>query len=175
MHACITLYVSLMSSARNGYPGTRFSTRTRVPVPVPGYPVSFQYPYWLLNASGGLEPVQSGSCEPLVQNNKYALQSSSAQERRPMDEVVLYTQERTPDINTNPLQWWKLNGGRYPRLTILALKYLGIPATSVPSERVFSKAGEIVSRRRASLKPSSVDMLVFLSKNIPAVDSYRDN
>jgi hypothetical protein len=103
------------------------------------------------------------------------LQSSSAQQRRPMDEVVLYTQERTPDINTNPLQWWKLNGGRYPRLTILALKYLGIPATSVPSERVFSKAGEIVSRRRASLKPSSVDMLVFLSKNIPAVDSYRDN
>ena len=92
-----------------------------------------------------------------------------------MDEVVLYTQERTPDINTNPLQWWKLNGGRYPRLTILALKYLGIPATSVSSERVFSKAGEIVSRRRASLIPSSVDMLVFLSKNIPAVDSYRDN
>jgi hypothetical protein len=35
---------------------------------------------------------------------------------------------------------------------------------------IFSKAGEIVCRRRASLKPSSVDALVFLSKNMPALD-----
>ena len=35
---------------------------------------------------------------------------------------------------------------KYPRLVHLALKYLGIPATSVPSEILFSKASEIVSR-----------------------------
>jgi hypothetical protein len=37
--------------------------------------------------------------------------------------------------------------------------------TSSPSERVFSKAGEIVSRLRANLKLSTVDM-VFLPKKI---------
>jgi hypothetical protein len=43
---------------------------------------------------------------------------------------------------------------RYPQLVTLAVKYLGLSATSVSSERIFSKAGEIVNRRRASLKPS---------------------
>jgi len=37
-------------------------------------------------------------------------------------------------INTNPLMWWKDIGAKYPRLVHLALKYLGIPVTSVPSE-----------------------------------------
>jgi hAT family C-terminal dimerisation region len=94
---------------------------------------------------------------------------SAATKRKTIDEVILYTQEQTPDINTNPLEWWKLNGNRYPHLLTLVLKYLGIPGTSTPSERIFSKAGEIVCRRRASLKPSTVDMLVFLSKNLPAL------
>lgn len=94
---------------------------------------------------------------------------SSATKRKAIDEVVLYTQEQTPNINLNPLEWWKLNGNRYPGLLTLVLKYLGCPGTSTPSERIFSKAGEIVSRRRASLNPSTVDMLVFLSKNLPAI------
>jgi len=62
-----------------------------------------------------------------------------------------------------------MGGSRYPRLIKLTLKYLGMPATSVPSERVFSKTGEIVNRRRASLKPSYVDMTVFLSRNLLAL------
>jgi len=62
--------------------------------------------------------------------------------------------------------WWKDDRANYPRLVHLALKYFEIPATSVLSERLFSKAGEIISRRRASLKPTSVDMFVFLSKNM---------
>jgi hypothetical protein len=62
---------------------------------------------------------------------------------------------------------------RYPQLVTLAVKYLGIPATSVSSERIFSKAGEIVNRRRASLKPSTVDMLVFLSKNMSSLEKTK--
>jgi hypothetical protein len=33
-----------LSSARNGYPGTRMNTRTRVPVLIPGYPDPLCYP-----------------------------------------------------------------------------------------------------------------------------------
>ena len=37
---------------------------------------------------------------------------------------------------------------------------------SVPSERLFSKAGQLVSERRNRLKPSNVDMLLFLNNNL---------
>jgi len=78
----------------------------------------------------------------------------------------MYSEIPPVDINTHPLMWWQDNGVKYPRLVQLALMYFGITATSVASERLFSKAGETVSRRRTSLKPTSVDMFVFLSKNM---------
>ena len=62
--------------------------------------------------------------------------------------------------------WWKVNGHRFPLLARLSRKYLAITATSTPAERVFSVAGLIVSRLRASLSPEHVDMLVFLNKNM---------
>lgn len=46
-----------------------------------------------------------------------------------------------------------------------ALKYLCIPATSTESERMFSKAGLIISDRRSCLKAKTVDMLLFINKN----------
>jgi hypothetical protein len=95
---------------------------------------------------------------------------SAASKRKTIDEVILYTEEQTPVINTNPLEWRKPNVNRYPLLFTLALKYLYIPGTSTPSERIFSKAGEIVRRRWASLEPSTVDALVFPSKYLPALD-----
>ena len=47
----------------------------------------------------------------------------------------------------------------------LVVKYLGVPVTSVASERVFSKAGQIVSQRRASLKPKRVSQILYLNND----------
>jgi len=47
--------------------------------------------------------------------------------------------------------------------------YFGVPGTcgtSVPSERLFSKAGEVVVARRSNIKPKNVDMILLLNKNI---------
>ena len=38
--------------------------------------------------------------------------------------------------------------------------------TSVPSERVFSTAGDILTAQRASLSPKHLDTLLFLKKNL---------
>ena len=79
-------------------------------------------------------------------------------------EVSQYSSE--PSTTNDPLEWWRANSFRYPLLSHLAKKYLSIPATSVPSERVFSTAGNIVTKKRACLDPSTVNMLVFLAENL---------
>ena len=66
----------------------------------------------------------------------------------------------------DPLDWWKNNQSKFLLLSVLARKYLCIPATSVPSERVFSTAGHIINVKRASLLPENVSMLVFLAENL---------
>ena len=65
----------------------------------------------------------------------------------------------------NALEWWKERAVSYPHIANLAKKYLSIPATSVPSERIFSLAGNLVTRKRALLSPENVDLLIFLKKN----------
>lgn len=66
----------------------------------------------------------------------------------------------------SPLSWWKSNEAKYPTVASLAKSFLCIPATSTPSERLFSAAGNIISKKRASLKPKHVDMLTFLHYNL---------
>lgn len=74
----------------------------------------------------------------------------------------------TPSIDKeeDPLAWWKTHKVSFPHLAKLARKYLCIPATSSPSERVFSTSGNIITCQRSSLKPAMVDRLVFLAKNL---------
>ena len=64
----------------------------------------------------------------------------------------------------DPLLWWKEDEQYYELIAKIAKKYLCIPGTSVPAERVFSKAGELVSMRYNRLKPKNVNVLVFKQK-----------
>lgn len=63
----------------------------------------------------------------------------------------------------DPLEYWHRHEATYPTLATLAKKYLAPPATSVPSERIFSKAGLIINKQRSRLKGDIVDKLVFLN------------
>ena len=47
----------------------------------------------------------------------------------------------------------------------LARKILIATGSSVPSERVFSVAGNIISEKRSRLKPAKYNMLIFLKYN----------
>ncbi len=67
----------------------------------------------------------------------------------------------------DPLTWWVKEGKqRFPLMYELAVKYLSVPATSVPSERVFSSAGDIISANRSRLGEEKARMLICLHSNL---------
>lgn len=70
------------------------------------------------------------------------------------------------NLKEDPMQFWKNHFSVLDPLTELVLKYACIPVTSVPSERIFSKAGQIVSQRRNRPSPKNVNILIFLNKNL---------
>ena len=70
------------------------------------------------------------------------------------------------NFDDDPLCQWKLNNHKLPMLGQLARRYLAIQATSSPSERLFSKAGQVSTPARAQLKPEKVDQLVFLAEKL---------
>ena len=84
-------------------------------------------------------------------------------------EISNYKREPSLKLSEKPLKWWKLYKHAFPNLALMAQKYLGIVATSVPSERLFSTAGNIVNCKRAALSPEHVNQFVFLHENLPPV------
>lgn len=87
------------------------------------------------------------------------------------DEIKLYqsaplAERDYAEYEVDPMLFWSRNQGRCPALTSLALRILCIPATSVPSERVFFRANFIVSERRNRLKPEKVNNIMFLHSNL---------
>jgi hypothetical protein len=79
------------------------------------------------------------------------------------NEVTRYVSE--PLSTVDPLTWWRERAPTYAIISRVAKKYLAIPASPVPSERIFSLAGNIITKKRANLKPENVDKLIFLHKN----------
>ena len=62
-----------------------------------------------------------------------------------------------------PLQWWKDRQKKFPILSRLARIYLAVQATSASSERVFSKAERVISKKRTNLDPARAGSLIWLA------------
>ena len=47
----------------------------------------------------------------------------------------------------------------------MSQRYLAIPGTSVPSERIFSATENPITKHRNNLDPNTVDQLIFIREN----------
>jgi hypothetical protein len=56
-------------------------------------------------------------------------------------QLASYKAINLPPIDSDIFIWWRENANKFPDLAKLAQIFLGIPATSISSERLFSKAG----------------------------------
>ena len=65
----------------------------------------------------------------------------------------------------DPLLWWRNHESCFPTIAKLARKYLSIPASTAPAERVFSTAKNIVQKKRWRILPERLCTCIFLRQN----------
>lgn len=77
-------------------------------------------------------------------------------------ELQFYLKSPVADLKQDPLCLWKGLESTYPTLKKIAVKYLCCTATSTASERLFSKAGQLLYQQRNRLKGKFLAKLIFL-------------
>jgi hypothetical protein len=70
--------------------------------------------------------------------------------------------EPRPGEHTDILKYWSAKQYQYPLIAQVARDHLAIPATSAPSERIFSNGSDIVTKKRNKLSPSTIRYLLCL-------------
>ena len=80
-------------------------------------------------------------------------------------EVEEYLAQPPIEKTSDPLQFWQTHEKKWPNLATLASRYLAIPASSAPVERLFSVAGKVFRPERASLSDKRFEELMFIRCN----------
>jgi hypothetical protein len=78
------------------------------------------------------------------------------------DEIETYFNSPKEYNEVDPIYFWKNNSNVYPVLSKIAFDFLVIPATSVPSEQIFSKSGSLITKLRNRLDKSTVQSVMLL-------------
>jgi hypothetical protein len=93
-----------------------------------------------------------------------------------MTEYHHYLQEPLLQENASPLDWWKSNTYRYPKLSHVAKVLLAIPASSAASERTFAKARLAMPWNRCRLSTSSLQAIMCLRDwfNLDWLNDWED-
>ncbi len=81
-------------------------------------------------------------------------------ERQIEGEISKYQTLSYLKITSDPLLWWKQKQFQFPILSCLAQKYLCIPATEAPSERIFSTASLLLSKFRNRMDPDLAGRMI---------------
>lgn len=85
------------------------------------------------------------------------------------NEINSYLGPKHIPPNVDPLEWWRSNRAQYPNLALAARKWLCVPVTSTPSERVFSHCGVALSAKRSRMKGAALMNQVLLKNNLKHV------
>ena len=75
-------------------------------------------------------------------------------------EDLRWLKERSPGRHTDVLNYWKSKEIEYPVMAWMARDYLAIPASSAPSERVFSNEADVITKKRNRLAPDTLRYLL---------------
>ena len=79
------------------------------------------------------------------------------------EEFLRYRAEPKLRSDGCPFEWWRSRKAEYPIMARLARKYLAVSGTSTPAERVISRLGLVLSKRRLRMKGELFSKIMFLS------------
>ena len=106
----------------------------------------------LRGSEAGPSAPQSTEDEPAAKQSLLLLSSDSDSDKEEQGPLARYKAEPCIGMHECPPEWWEAHAGAYGQLSSLARKYLATPAMSVPCERLFSLAGNIIQKKRAAFK-----------------------
>lgn len=109
-------------------------------------------------------PRDEAASRPRKKSKLCAFMSAPAPAPQQTNQLDKYLQDAS-DPDADPLSFWRQHQQDFPQLTQLAVKYLGVPASSAPVERLFSIAGKVLRPDRCRLKDSTFEQLMFIKCN----------
>ncbi|XP_039630884.1 E3 SUMO-protein ligase ZBED1-like [Polypterus senegalus] len=155
---------------RMAFPDGRTADETFQRLSTAAARISSDTPIQQQPAVEGLEGAGSGAGS-IVWSYFHEKVAGTVEARNPTSDAVMevraYLEEPLLPTHEDPLKWWECRAPVYPRLSKLMAKKLCVVATSVPSERIFSKTGQIISERRSRLKPKWSELLSSLMQICP--------
>ena len=83
--------------------------------------------------------------------------------------------EEPLDLESDPLKWWLQRHTTYPYISKFLQGIWSLEATSVPSERVFRVAGNVVDEQRSHLLPEMLINWYFCSKIMCTQSTHNDH
>jgi hypothetical protein len=79
------------------------------------------------------------------------------------EEVKKYDAETRLKTEGDPFEWWRQRKSAYPLMSKLARKYLPVQGTLTPAQRVMSRLGAILTKRRQRMSSDLFSEIMFLS------------
>jgi hAT family C-terminal dimerisation region len=87
-----------------------------------------------------------------------------------MESIPIIKKVAGERVMANPLIWWRNKQRQLPLMSNLARRTLCIPATSAPSERLFSLAGLTITK----FSSDTASAIVFLHDNWNLAEEYHN-
>ena len=112
------------------------------------------------SAASGSESIKD-DCNAELE--RYLVEKSLKLEKSRDDKKVVYN---------DPLIWWKQHENKYPTIAPLAAIVLAIPATSAPSERVWSQSALVMNVKRARMDEDISSAIIFVKHNLPVLRKH---
>jgi hypothetical protein len=81
-------------------------------------------------------------------------------------------QDNNSKVYNCPLSWWKSSAHRYINFDKLAVKYLGVPATSAPSERIWSQAARVLTVKQNRMNEEVTAAMMYFRENKHILHKY---